>query len=177
MSLLETIKADQLTARKAKDTVATNLLTTLISEASKVSDEDFKKGNTEITDAKVHSTIRKFVKNAEETKLALAEDFTRNLGIPFTREIVAIDAVVSQDDGKLAHVERLSPRVEQVCREIDILNAYLPQQLSEDKLRTIIDEFRLENPGANVGAIMGYLKANYEGLYDGKMASTLAKTS
>ena len=170
MSLLEQIKADQLNARKAKDTVVTNLLTTLIAEASKVSDEDFKKGNTQITDAKVQSTIRKFVKNAEETKLAVAEEFTRSVGLPPNDGNIYL-----VDEGQRAHIERLSPKLEVVSREIAILNAYLPTQLSEDKLRTIIDEFRVENPDANVGAVMSYLKANYEGLYDGKLASTLAK--
>jgi uncharacterized protein YqeY len=143
MSLLETLKTNQLTARKAKDAVATSLLTTLIGESTKVSDEDFKKGQTEITDEKVIATMKKFLKNAEETARLLQGKSSEHLAT--------------------------------VQTEIAILNEYLPQQMSEEQLATAIKLFKDANPDANMGAIMGHLKANYAGLYDGKLASQLAK--
>jgi uncharacterized protein YqeY len=55
--------------------------------------------------------------------------------------------------------------------EIQVLESYLPKQLTEGELTDIIKEC-----GApNMGAVMGYLKSNYAGLYDGRMASTIAK--
>jgi uncharacterized protein YqeY len=145
-NLLNQIKADQLVARKARDTVKSSLLTTLIGEASFVSEQDYKAGKTEITDEKVLATIRKFLKGAVET----------------LRLLLATNSGVIQP-------------IQTAKIEIDILESYIPQQLSEDELRMIIVTFKEANPGANVGAIMGYLKTNHAGLYDGKMASALAK--
>jgi uncharacterized protein YqeY len=141
MSILEQIRADQLTARKAKDALSASLLTTLIGEATKITDEDFKKGQTAVTDEKVIATLKKFLKNAQDTKLALGDD----------------------------------PRAETTEREIALLNNYLPQQMSEADLAKVIAEFRAATPDANMGSIMAHLKANYAGLYDGKVASQLAK--
>lgn len=60
--------------------------------------------------------------------------------------------------------------------ELDILSDYLPKQLSEVELIQIVNEFTSTNDGANIGAIMGYLKNNYGGQYDGKMASDVVKS-
>ena len=95
MSLLDTIKADQLAARNSKDTVAASLLPTLISEASK------------ITDDRVITTIKKFLKSVENARDILA-------GSP---DALSAKAVINLN------------------REIVILNGYLPQQLDEARLR------------------------------------------
>lgn len=58
--------------------------------------------------------------------------------------------------------------------EKQILEAYLPKQLTVDELKEIILTNFTEKP--NVGAVMAYLKANYNGLYDGKIASGLVNT-
>lgn len=58
--------------------------------------------------------------------------------------------------------------------EKQILEAYLPTQLTVDELKEIILTNFTEKP--NVGAVMAYLKANYNGLYDGKIASGLVNT-
>lgn len=62
--------------------------------------------------------------------------------------------------------------------EKNILLAYVPTQMTESELREYI-EFYFEaakQSGATVtmGNIMGFLKQNRAGLYDGKMASKLA---
>lgn len=61
--------------------------------------------------------------------------------------------------------------------ELDILNDYLPKQLTESELERIVNNFVSENEGINMGTIMGYLKNNYDGQYDGKMASSIAKNA
>ncbi len=137
--LLKTLKEDNLTFRKAKDTVGANLLTTLVSEASMIGKND---GNRESTDQEVIRVIKKFLDNAKET----------------------YDIMIK---GGVAPTE--------IEREISILKSYLPNQMSEDDLRDAINNFRHDNPTANIGLIMKYLQINYAGLYDGKVASQIVK--
>lgn len=63
--------------------------------------------------------------------------------------------------------------------ELKILNSYLPEQLTEAELLKIINE-EVKTHGyelmSNMGKIMSFLKNNYGGQYDGKMASTLVRT-
>jgi uncharacterized protein YqeY len=61
--------------------------------------------------------------------------------------------------------------------ELVILNGYLPSQLDETQLTSIVSEFLSNNEGASVGSIMGYLKKNYDGQYDGSIASSVAKSA
>jgi len=62
-------------------------------------------------------------------------------------------------------------RAEQYKTEKTILLSYLPQQMSADDLKAAIKK----SGAANIGEIMKYLKANHDGQYDGKLASTVAK--
>ena len=57
--LLEQIKVDQLTARKAGDSFKATVLTTLLGEASP-------SGKETVTDAQVQAVVKKFVKNINE---------------------------------------------------------------------------------------------------------------
>jgi uncharacterized protein YqeY len=75
-----------------------------------------------------------------------------------------------------ALVERGEPTsIAQGEREIAILKGYRPSQMSEDDLRTAIEGFKAQNPDAKMGDVMGFLKANHGGLYDGKLASQVTK--
>ena len=162
--LIDKIRADQLAARKARDSVAAGLLTTLIGEATSVSEEEFEKARAAaeaaradggagsvgsltvtvpITDEKVTATIARFLKNARTNR----------------------ELILTSDAGSLPKIER----------EIGLLGAYLPQQMTEAQLRAAIALFKRDNPGVGVGAVMAFLKANHAGLYDGKLASQLAK--
>jgi len=62
--------------------------------------------------------------------------------------------------------------------ELDILNGYLPNQLTEDELRNILKD-EVANSGykhmSDMGKLMLFLKNNHGGTYDGKMASILVK--
>ena len=62
MSLIQTIKTAQVAARKARDPSA-SLLTTLIGEAEMVG----KNAGRDVTDQEVVATIKKFIKNIDET--------------------------------------------------------------------------------------------------------------
>jgi len=59
--------------------------------------------------------------------------------------------------------------------EIHTVEQYLPSQMNEDDLRAAI-KAHVESTGLNgIGDIMSFLKKNHAGLYDGKLASVVAK--
>lgn len=66
-TLINTIKEQQIAARKSNSPEA-SLLTTLLGEASMIGKND---GNRETTDAEVHAVVKKFIKNIDETISAL----------------------------------------------------------------------------------------------------------
>jgi uncharacterized protein YqeY len=145
MTLIERLKADQLSARKAKDTKKVTLLSTLIGEAVKVGKDN---GNRDSTDTEVIAVIKKFKKNLEDTLTLLHNKITT---FTYTDEDRAMDD------------------------ELELYNSYIPKQLSEVDLKHEISMFILTNEG-NVAMkdVMTYLKSNFSGLYDGKLASQIA---
>lgn len=156
MALLDELKADQLSARKANDRLKADLLTTLIGEATQITTEEFKRGVTEVTDEKVAATVAKFLKNTKLTLENLASERAR---------LAEAGGDASKVDGRTQAAEA----------ELAILSSYSPKQMTEAELRAAIDDFRAKNPDANVGAIMAHLKTNFGGQYDGKAASALAR--
>ena len=64
MSLVDEIKQASLAARKAKDTVASSLLTTLFSDVVNVGKNS---GNRGTTDVEAVAVVKKFLKGVEET--------------------------------------------------------------------------------------------------------------
>ena len=156
MALLDTLKADQLAARKSNDRLKADLLSTLIGEATQITTEEFKRGVTEVTDEKVAATVAKFLKNTKQTLENLASERAR---------LIDAGSDASKVDARIAAAET----------EQAILSSYSPQQMTEAELREAINAFRAGAPDTNVGAIMAHLKANFGGRYDGKAASALAR--
>ncbi len=105
-------------------------------------------GNRVSTDAEVVAVIKKFVKNIDETL-----------------------NVVSKDSTKVDRVEALG-------KEKALLSTFLPKQLSEDELRTILADFIAALPEKNpkaMGKVLGSLKEAFAGQYDGALASRVTK--
>jgi uncharacterized protein YqeY len=102
-------------------------------------------GNRETTDAEVVAVIKKFIKNIDETLKSLPET---------------------------------DPRFLAAVMERDVLGYYLPKQLSEEDLRAAIGEIitskNLSTP-KDMGIVMKELKADFDGQFDGKVASQLAR--
>lgn len=67
------------------------------------------------------------------------------------------------------------PMAVQTVAELKIVEAYLPQQLSQDEVVGIIKEIISNNEGANMGAVMKELQPQIKGRFDGKLASQLVK--
>lgn len=60
-------------------------------------------------------------------------------------------------------------------QEITIIEQFLPQMLSEEKLEEILLSFQKSSEAPSMGLAMKHLKEAYQGQYDGKLASQLAK--
>jgi uncharacterized protein YqeY len=62
--------------------------------------------------------------------------------------------------------------------ELNILNSYLPKQMSDDTLRhriiNYIEVAKLES-AKDMGKVMAFLKSNFDGQYDGKRASEITR--
>lgn len=136
---------DLFAAKKARDGNKTNLLSTLIAEIQAIGKND---GNRQATEAEAIAVVKKFLKNVEITFQALQDK--------------------SPDS---QHLEGLQA-------EKELLKSYLPKQLDETELKEVIGGFigELEDVSkGSMGVIMGKLKSQYSGQYDGKMASTLVR--
>ncbi|MBI4003878.1 MAG: GatB/YqeY domain-containing protein [Candidatus Omnitrophica bacterium] len=62
--------------------------------------------------------------------------------------------------------------MDQATEELAILNAYLPQQLSPEALKQLIDE-AVQSAGPNQGQIMKFVMQKAAGAADGKLVSQL----
>lgn len=141
MSLLETIKANALDARKRRDNIAAPFLVTLLSEASVPGLNDGKRAST---DEEVLAVIRKFLKNNAEVLLVRPND-------------------------TVAQAEK------------QMLEGYLPRQLSEGELRAALEAVAREANITSIsqkdmGVLMKGLKERYNGQYDGKTAQQVVSS-
>ena len=62
--------------------------------------------------------------------------------------------------------------VTQATQELEILNAYLPKQISEDAVKRLIED-AIQAVGPNQGPIMKHVMAQSAGAADGKLVSRL----
>ena len=145
MSLLEKIKADQLEARKLKQSMKAAALTTLFAEAQAIGKD---KGR-DTTDEEVIAVIKKFIANVDLCVNGYLDNSIEEPGSP-----------------------EFQNRLADFAAEKIIYQSYLPKQLSAQELEDIIIGQFPEK--TSLGQIMGYLKNNYAGKYDGKLASSVA---
>ena len=156
--ILQKIKTEQKQARLTKDKFRASVLTTLMAEVSIVG----KNAQRETTDAEAQVVITKFLKNLKET----FKIYT--MGIELEDFFKVSDMETPTSEAKMV-------KIMDMIKEADIYKRYLPQQMTTDQLETTIGVFMGDNADANMGQIMGYLKKNFNGQYDGKMASTLIR--
>lgn len=105
-------------------------------------------GNRETTDQETIAVLKKYIKRAEEMITLLAPVPQPNVGTDMANF------------------------------EIEVIERYLPKQLSEDDLNVVIAqiiEAREFTSMKDMGKTMQALKAMYEGTYDGSLASTIVK--
>jgi uncharacterized protein YqeY len=59
--------------------------------------------------------------------------------------------------------------------EIEILSEYRPKQMTDPELRLVISSYLEKTQNFKMGLVMKYLQQEYQGQYDGKLASHLLK--
>lgn len=153
-ALLEKIKADAFEARKARNTIAANLLNTLASEVSAIpASRKLKEGEVTwpATEEETKEVLTKFVKNAKFT----IENLEKN--------------------GRDATKEKA---------ELEILMGYLPKQMDEATLNAaivaLVAQFVDSGEAKSMklmGKVMGELKSRYEGQFDNTKASQMVKAA
>ena len=67
--------------------------------------------------------------------------------------------------------------IAEATARISCVDQFLPKQMDENELSQIISKFIGENPDVQMGQVMGYLKKEHSGTFDGKLASTLTKAA
>jgi uncharacterized protein YqeY len=111
------------------------------------------------------------IKNAEvEAREDLGEDLVLNL---LQKEVKARQETI--EGAKKADRPDLIEKAEQ---EIKILNEFLPQQLSADELKVIVQEAIQESGAssmAEIGKVMGALMPKIRGKADGKLANQIVR--
>ena len=97
------------------------------------------------------------------------EEFVEVVTREAKRRREAVDAYTKGDRPELAEKERA---------EAAILQAYLPEQLSEDEVRGLIEE-AIEATGADgpgeVGKVMAWIMARHRGRVDGSKVNAMAR--
>jgi uncharacterized protein YqeY len=140
------IKAAQLEARKARNSVKATLLTTLIGEAEMIGKSA---GNRESTDAEVLQVIRKFEKNLNENiKL-----FTGNIG-----KLIALDYA----EQELAILQEFLPQ------------KISDEQVKQD-IENVICQYQLAREQKSMGTVVKELKVKYGAQFDGQQVSAMFK--
>ena len=146
--IIEQIKKEQLEARKAKNTIKTNLYTTLLGEIQTAvigtSNSVSTKQDNNVTDDVVIKVINKFIKNIKETLSLRPDDFTANT------ELTLLETFLPQ---KLSEEE-----LKQIVANLKIAAG-------------------AKTGGALLGFVMGELKKSYPNLYDSSIVRTLVESS
>lgn len=148
--LLDRIKADALSARKARDTLKANLLNTLASEVSSIAaSRKLREGEVTwpATEDETKAILVKFIKNTNQTIADLAK-----AGRDSTKETA----------------------------ELALLMEYMPRQMSDDELQAAVQKIvagLADKSPKSMGAVMGQLKGRYDGQYDSRKASEIVKAS
>jgi uncharacterized protein YqeY len=119
---------------------------------------------------------------AMKNKNSTALKVLRVLKAEIEREEQSDSGKIELSDGQIiGMVKKFIDGVNQTTKdqsEIDVMIKYLPQQLLEAEIRTEVLKIKENNNLSGIkdmGKIMSHFKSNYEGRYDGKILSVIAK--
>ena len=106
------------------------------------------------------------------------KDFLGVLKSEVSREtkVPSDDVVISKIKSMIKNAEATKSLTDY---ELNILSNYLPSQMTEDALKLVITTCISTNNYSEIkdmGKVMGWLKSNYNGKYDGKTASNIIKS-
>ena len=131
-----------------------------------------------------------FLKVTEDIKQAmLSKDKDRLDALRFLKSMLIENKTsknpIAEIDVAVKYVKKLKDSLEnfpegnpiraKTEKEIEILKAYLPQELTADEVKNIIKEIIATHPGANMGMVMKELTPKIKGQFDGKLANDFVK--
>ena len=76
------------------------------------------------------------------------------------------------DDCKF-NIQQNDSKIDIYTQELSVLEKYLPSQLNEDQIQTIIRSTFDNLEAKDKGRVMKFFKDNHSGLYDGKLVSSV----
>lgn len=111
------------------------------------------------------------------TLLGELETFGKNAGRePTDADVVTfVKKTIKNLDEMLHLTSETSEAYGTAFREKELLEAYLPKQLTETELRSTIENIIAAGDGKTVGDVMKALKTNFNGQYDGALASSILR--
>jgi uncharacterized protein YqeY len=96
----------------------------------------------------------------------------RATGDATDEKVIAVIKQFLKKNEALLAIENLPQNaIDMVEFETRIIEKYLPVQMTEDKIREVFTEL----DASNLGLMMKHLKENFAGLYDGALASKVAR--
>ena len=90
--------------------------------------------------------------------------------------VLAREAKKRAESAELYKKAGADDRATTELQEKEIIEAYLPKQLSEDELQKIVDEVLAANPGVQMGPAIGMVRAKTGTAADGSRIAALVKT-
>ena len=134
----------------------------------------FKSKNTE--EANTLRLIRSAIKNKDiESRSAGNKNLINDQQILSVLQILVKQRRDSIESFKVVSRDDL---IDKEKKEIEIINKFLPKQLSKDEIRTIVAKFITDNNISSIkemGKIIGYLKLNHAVSIDMSLAGKIAK--
>ena len=155
MFLIDKLRKDFVQYRKDRNDIASKLLSLVISEADKIGKSN---GCRKPTDTESIQVIKKMI-NSNQEMINIFKDSEKRL---------------KKRDGE----GDLSTTLNKIKIENEILNNYIPKQMNEKEIYDTIDLIIVEEGLEDIkslGLVMSIMKREHEGLYDGKIASTIAR--
>lgn len=148
LQLINEIEAEFIKAFKEKDILKKNLLGII---KSRVSEWKADKRNTgkNFSNESLMDVLGSEVKKINQT----------------------LDAYKNQDQSD----DKVLKAVFGLNRELEILKSFMPQQMTEEEIKSEIDKVAATNPDKLMPAVMKYFNENFKGKYDNKTLQSLLR--
>ncbi|MFJ5964819.1 GatB/YqeY domain-containing protein [Bacillus sp. NPDC093026] len=136
----------------------------------------------------LNSDMKLFMKNREKDKLVVIRMVKASLqneaiklkkdSLTSDEELTVLSREIKQRKDSLHEFSKANrlDLVDKVQKEIDILDVYLPEQLSEEELQTIVKETIVETGAsskADMGKVMSAIMPKVKGKADGAVVNRL----
>lgn len=93
---------------------------------------------------------------------------------PDDAKVIASIKKLIKSCNEIIDIDPLGNKGIQASIEKDILETYLPKQLTEKEINDILSKIIVPDTNISIGEIMRYFRENHEGMYDGGLVSKLA---